>query len=117
MYADVYAPPAAIELPEQRRAAFLRKTYAHLLVAILAFIGVDAAILTLVPDDVLFGLVSMIGGGIGWLIVLGAFMLVSWVAQSMARSTTSLPLQYAGLGLYVVAEAVIFVPNGMQRWS
>ena len=41
MYADVYAPPAAIELPEQRRAAFLRKTYAHLLVAILAvFIGI-----------------------------------------------------------------------------
>jgi hypothetical protein len=49
-------------------------------------------------------------GGYGWLIVLGAFMLVSVVADRWARSATSLAMQYAGLGLYVAAEAVIFVP-------
>lgn len=110
MQADVFAPPAAIELPEQRRAAFLRKTYAHLFFAILAFIGIDAAILTLVPTDTLLSVVGMVSGGWGWLLVLGAFMAVSWVAERMARSATSLATQYAGLGLGVAAWSVLFVP-------
>jgi FtsH-binding integral membrane protein len=45
-----------------------------------------------------------------WLIVLGAFMAVSWIADRWARSSTSLSMQYAGLFLYVFAEAVIFLP-------
>lgn len=109
MLADAYAPPAAIELPEQARASFLRKTYAHLLLAVLVFAGIDTAILALVPAETLFSLTSF-AGGYTWLLILGAFMAVSWVAERMARSTTSLPMQYGGLGLYVVAEALIFVP-------
>ena len=45
-----------------------------------------------------------------WLIVMGAFMLVSVVADKWARSDYSREMQYAGLGLYVVAEAIIFLP-------
>ena len=45
-----------------------------------------------------------------WLIVLGAFMGVSWLARSWAESDTSRAMQYAGLSLYVVAEALIFLP-------
>jgi FtsH-binding integral membrane protein len=45
-----------------------------------------------------------------WLIVLGAFMGVSYLASSWANSQTSSGMQYAGLALYVVAEAIIFVP-------
>jgi hypothetical protein len=37
-------------------------------------------------------------------------MFVSYVADRWASSATSVGMQYAGLGLYVVAEAVIFVP-------
>src|SRR5262249_27580807 len=48
--------------------------------------------------------------GLGWLLVLAAFMGASWVAQTWARSETSVGMQYAGLGLYVVAEAIIFLP-------
>jgi len=48
--------------------------------------------------------------GSNWLIVLGLFMVVSWLADKWARSSTSKPLQYAGLGLYIVAEAVVFLP-------
>lgn len=107
MFADAALPAAA--LPETERTAFIRKTYVHLLGAILVFIGIDAAILLTVPAETLFGIVGMFGGWT-WLLVLGAFMAVSWVASSMARSTTSLAMQYAGLGLYVVAEALIFVP-------
>jgi len=49
-------------------------------------------------------------GGMSWLVVLGAFMAVSWIANSWARSTTSVTVQYLGLSLYVVAEAIILLP-------
>jgi len=48
--------------------------------------------------------------GVSWLFVLLAFMAVSWVAQYWARSGASPALQYLGLALYVVAEAIIFLP-------
>lgn len=37
-------------------------------------------------------------------------MLVSSIANSWARSSTSVSMQYMGLGLYVVAEAIILLP-------
>ncbi len=52
----------------------------------------------------------MIGGRFSWLIVLGLFMAVSYLAESWARSAVDRKTQYMGLGLYVLAEAVIFVP-------
>ncbi|MEM8873888.1 MAG: Bax inhibitor-1 family protein [Planctomycetota bacterium] len=101
----------AYAAPEATRGSFIRKTYLHLLGAVLALAAIDTAILTLVPAETLnaiFG--TVLGGQWGWLIVLGAFMLVSWIAESMARSATSIGIQYAGLSLYVVAQAVILVP-------
>jgi FtsH-binding integral membrane protein len=53
---------------------------------------------------------TMIGGLYSWLIVIGAFMLVSYVANRWALSAVNPTTQYMGLGLYVFAEAVIFVP-------
>ena len=89
------------------RAAFIRRTYLHLAGAILAFIGLEAALLN-VPgiENLVYSMVQ----GYGWLIVLAAFMAVSWVADKWARSDSSVGLQYLGLGLYTIAEAVIFVP-------
>ena len=37
-------------------------------------------------------------------------MVVSWIARGWASSSTSLGMQYAGLSLYVVAQAILFVP-------
>jgi len=100
----------AAHAPATERAEFIRKTYLHLGGAILAFVALEAAILGLVPDETLASLVGTLVAGYNWLIVLGAFMLVSWIANSWASSSVSLQKQYLGLGLYVVAEAVIFVP-------
>jgi FtsH-binding integral membrane protein len=44
------------------------------------------------------------------LFVLLAFMGASWLAQTWAQSDSSRGMQYLGLGLYVFAEAVIFLP-------
>lgn len=91
------------------RADFISKTYLHLAGAILAFVLLEAVILNTPPlMDALLSILSM--HQLGWLIFLGGFMVVSYVANSWARSATSVPMQYAGLGLYVTAEAVIFAP-------
>ncbi|MAE64764.1 MAG: permease [Phycisphaeraceae bacterium] len=102
-YGDVIAAQAS----DETRADFIRKTYLHLAGAIICFIGIELIIFQTV--DVAGLTRSMIGGWM-WLIVLGLFMVVSWIARSWADSTTSVPMQYTGLGLYVVAQAVIFVP-------
>ena len=91
------------------RGAFIVKTYVHLFFAIIAFIMLEALI-QLTP--IAGGMLNVIGaaGQFGWLMVLGAFMLVSHIANKWAHSSTSLGMQYAGLSLYVVAEALIFAP-------
>lgn len=93
---------------ESARASFLTKTYMHLSGAIGAFVLLEALLLSMPGIEQL--VFMMIGGRFSWFIVLGAFMLVSYVAERWAQSSVSATAQYAGLGLYVVAEAVIFLP-------
>lgn len=103
------AVPAA--LAEQwERAAFIRRTYAHLAGAILLFVLIEAAIFALVPEQTLATITFQLAGPWTWLAFLGAFMVVSWIARWWASSETSVGLQYFGLLTYVVAEAVLFVP-------
>lgn len=99
---------AAEALPENR-AQFIRKTYMLLAAAIIAFIGVEAFLFASGTADLIANVVFS-GGAIGWLLVLGLFMLVSFLANRWATSETSKMTQYLGLGLFIVAEAVIFVP-------
>jgi FtsH-binding integral membrane protein len=102
-------PLTAAEAPADVRAAFIRRTYVHLAGAILAFAGIEAVLLNLPGiENTVFGL--MRASRYSWLVVLGGFMLVSWLADRWARSETSPGMQYAGLALYVLAEAVIFLP-------
>jgi len=98
-----YAPARTSE-----RGLFMQRTYAHLAGAILAFIGLEALLLKVVPAETIMSLWG--GGRMGFLVVLLLFMGVSWLAQVWARSDTSRGLQYAGLGLYVAAEAIIMLP-------
>jgi FtsH-binding integral membrane protein len=107
---DYYGAMTAAQAPAEARAAFIRRTYAHVAGAILAFIAIQAVLLNLPGIDQFMA--SIIGhlGGLMWLVVLGGFMVVSMVAQSWATSNTSPGLQYAGLGLFVVGESLIFLP-------
>ena len=98
---------AAEALPEDR-AKFIRKTYTLLAAAILAFVAAEFAIFSTGYADEIA--VTMLGGPFSWLIVLGAFMGISFLANWWANSQTSSAMQYLGLGLYIIAEAVIFVP-------
>lgn len=91
------------------RATFIRKTYAHLAGAILAFALLETAILSIPGiENTVFGLLG--SSPYSWLIVLGVFMFASYIANKWATSATSKSTQYMGLGLYIVVEALIFVP-------
>lgn len=98
----------AAQADVNERAEFITKTYTHLAGAVSAFVGIEYLLLNYFPANE--QLVATMTGGWSWLIVLGAFMLVSYVAQSWAMSATSIGKQYAGLSLYVVAQSVITLP-------
>jgi FtsH-binding integral membrane protein len=93
---------------EDTRAQFVRKTYGHLAAAIAVFAVIEYILLHAGLENAVFSFLS--AGRFSWLMVLGGFMAISWVANKWAMSSTSLGVQYAGLSLYVVAEALIFLP-------
>src|SRR5205823_1342171 len=99
--------PIAVRATESARAAFIRRTYAHLAGAILAFICLEFLLLQIPGVDRFVA--SMLNRGV-WLVVIVAFLGVSWLANAWAHSETSPAVQYLGLALYTIAEAVIFLP-------
>lgn len=107
-YATSFGNSAADALPENR-ARFIRKTYLLLAAAILAFIVVEGFLFASGAADLIANVIFS-GGSIGWLLVLGLFMGISYLANRWAVSETSAITQYLGLGIFIVAEAVIFVP-------
>ncbi|MGJ8678141.1 MAG: Bax inhibitor-1/YccA family protein [Akkermansiaceae bacterium] len=105
-YANPYTVAAQ---PVDVRSAFIRATYAHLAGAIAVFALLESLLLSIPNiDRTVFSLLAK--SSYSWLIVLGAFMLISHLANKWAMSSVSKTTQYLGLGLYVVAEALIMLP-------
>jgi len=91
------------------RVEFIKRTYTHLAGAIGVFALIEWALFQIPGiESRVFGLLA--ATNYSWLIVLGAFMLVSHIANKWALSDVSQGQQYLGLGLFVVAEALIFLP-------
>ncbi len=104
-----YAMPQTLpvsQLGVDSRATFINRTYTHLFGAILAFVGIEFALF----QSGLAETMARAMMGVSWLLVLGGFMVVSWFASRAASSARSMAAQYAALGAFVVAEAIIFVP-------
>ena len=105
--------PIAIRAQESARATFIRRTYGHLAGAILAFTAIEFVIFgALLPtvESRMQLFQTLFSIRYSWLLLVGAFVGVGWLANAWAQSNVSRGLQYAGLGLYVLAEALIFVP-------
>ena len=105
---DIGTGQIVANAPETERANFIKRTYVHLAGAIAAFAVVETLLLQSGVADSFMAMLA--GSKWSWLIVLGAFMLVSTVANNWAHSGMSREKQYMGLGLFVIAEAVIFMP-------
>jgi FtsH-binding integral membrane protein len=88
------------------RVGFIRKTYAHLLGAVLLWVALVATILN-VPA--LTNMVMGLWSASPW-IIFGLYFVGSMGAQAMANSRTSQGTQYFGLALYTVIEAIVFTP-------
>jgi len=101
---QAYQPVAAIGV--DARASFINRTYNHLMGAIVLFTLIEVG---LFQSGVAESIAQVLLGG-SWLLVLGAFMLVSWFASRVALTSESKGAQYAALGGFVVAQSIIFVP-------
>jgi len=107
-----YSPRAlagsAAQRAVQARSEFIIRTYGHLLGAVLAFAACEVFLFTSGLYRPIIGV--LMGSGMGWLLVLGGFVLLGGLFRNLAHSVRSLASQYAGLGAYVVLESIIFVP-------
>jgi FtsH-binding integral membrane protein len=105
--AAVAAEPLPVaQLGAEARSGFLIKTYVHLYAAIVAFTLIEAFLFV----TGLAKVIALARFGMSWLVVLGGFVIVSWIASHVAHRTESLPAQYLSLAFYVFAEAIVFVP-------
>lgn len=89
------------------RAQFIRETYLHVALAIAAFAVIEWGLL---QWSGAVDLARKMTNGYNWLLVMVAFMVVSSFADRWARTTASPAKVYGGFALFIVAEAVLFLP-------
>jgi FtsH-binding integral membrane protein len=94
------------ESTDIEKGKFYRKVYAHVALAVFAFILVEALLILTVPENLIY---MMVGQKYSWLLILGIFWLASMLANKWTLSQ-SRSVQYAGLGFYVLLQAIIFLP-------
>jgi FtsH-binding integral membrane protein len=94
-------------LSDEAKVAFYKKTYSHVAGGVLAFFIAEYLLL---QSTALVEFMLSMTQGWRWLIMLGGFMFMTNYAESSAMKTTDKNKQYMAFGLYVVAEAIIFIP-------
>jgi len=99
---------AARAVPSER-AAFIQKTYLHLGGAILGLIGIEALLLQTTAGMAIVQTLFT-GGKLGMFLLMAAFIGSGYLARSWAYNSPSKAMQYAGLALYVVVQAIILLP-------
>src|SRR5687768_14172472 len=101
-------PFVVAEVDASTRVHFIRQVYTHVAGAWLAFFVFESVLLSL-PVTYAFT-VLVLSIPYGWLAVLGLFMGVGWMARVLVTGGLPLSYQYVGLGIYVLAESIIFAP-------
>ena len=88
------------------RAGFYKKTYQHLALAILAFIGIETLLIKIIPTETILWMIS---GRFIWLFIIGLFWLGSILSEKMSFDPSK-NQQYLGLGLSVILWSIVFLP-------
>jgi FtsH-binding integral membrane protein len=97
--------PVALQ-DAQVRADFMRRVYTRLVAGVAAFVLIETWLFT-------SGLAVAIAEFVfstSWLLILGGFMVVSWLANAVALRATTPGSQWGGYLLLVAANALIFAP-------
>jgi FtsH-binding integral membrane protein len=98
--------PIDTQINMSDRSSFITKTYMTLLMAILAFVGLEVLYFqTGLAETIAHFCLDQ-----SWLVILGAFILVGYLASHFAHTLKSKKGQYLALSFYVLAESLIFVP-------
>lgn len=106
---DGYHSETVAQAPVSERVAFIRRTYAHVFGAILAFTGLSAALIASgMAEHILRDV--FLAHRYAWLGLMLLFIGGSIAAQYMARSSNDVGIKYAGLALYVLLYTILFVP-------
>lgn len=99
LHTEAAAQPAVSE------ADFLRRTYFTLCGAIAAFIGFEVILFQTGIAQALAPIMTS-----NWLIVLGGFMVLGYLANFFARNNGSAGTEYFQLAVTIVLQGIIFIP-------
>lgn len=105
MSSQSWGAPVATQTPAVR-TQFMTRVYVHLVAAVAAFVVLEWWLFS----SGLARSFTQFVAGTSWLLILGGFMLVSWLASSVATRMDSRPAQYGAFAALVGAEALIFTP-------
>jgi FtsH-binding integral membrane protein len=108
-----YVPGAISQADTPTRNSFYRKTFWHLAASLAIFAGLCALLITTPAGLIISSL--FFGSQIGIFLTLAVFIGASVMAQRWAYGSTSLGMQYLGLGLYILIQTVIFAP--LLTWA
>ena len=105
---DISSDSIVAKASLSERQIFIKRTYLHVAGSIAVFALLEATLIQMGFGESFLRLLS--SSSFSWLIVLALFMGVSYIADKWARNTLAKEMQYAGLGLFIVAESVVFLP-------
>jgi FtsH-binding integral membrane protein len=101
-------PNSVATLDDRARGDFLVKVYQHLLGAVVAFVLFETLLFATGAAKGIYDFIS--GASAAWFLILGAFMVVNWMATQAAHDLTNHARQYGGLFGLAAGEALIFAP-------
>jgi FtsH-binding integral membrane protein len=101
-----YRPAATFD--EVVRGEFIVRVYQHLVAAVIAFVAFEALLINLGVAEGLYNF--LVSQSSGWLLILGGFMIVNYLATMAAHDILNPSRQYLGLFGMAAAEALIFAP-------
>lgn len=93
-------------LTRKKRVAFIQRTYAHFLAALAVFALLELLFFQL-------GAAATVGewnGPAAWFAMLSALVVVAWLASRVAHRVTTLRAQYTALAVFIIIEALVFLP-------
>ena len=105
MAAAPWGAPVATQAPAVR-TRFMTRVYVHLVAAVAAFVALETWLFT----SGLAERFTRVVADTSWLLILGGFMIVSWLSRTVAVRATSPAAQYGAFAALIAAEALIFTP-------
>jgi FtsH-binding integral membrane protein len=100
---NTMAPVSSLAV--EARSQFIWKCYAHVVGALLALVAIESYLFS---SGIAAAIAAPMMGSP--MLVLGAFMALSWGASHFAHKLESTAAQYAAFAVFVVAWALMFVP-------